>query len=75
MSQKMNVVPWGRTALVNLNDAIEFAGGSSMRTPTWWIFVNGGGKSKLGKVFGKKLCKRNTLPPKLCGNCNTLKKI
>jgi hypothetical protein len=25
----------GGTALVNLNDAIKFAGGSSMRTPTW----------------------------------------
>jgi hypothetical protein len=25
----------GGTALVNLNEAIEFAGGSSMRTPTW----------------------------------------
>jgi hypothetical protein len=25
----------GGTALVNLNDAIEFAGGSLMRTPTW----------------------------------------
>jgi hypothetical protein len=25
----------GGTALVNLNDAIELAGGSSMRTPTW----------------------------------------
>jgi hypothetical protein len=31
---KMNVVPWGSTALVNLKDAIEFAGGSLMRTPT-----------------------------------------
>jgi hypothetical protein len=37
-----NANPWaenerralGGTALVNLNDAIEFAGGSSMRTPT-----------------------------------------
>jgi hypothetical protein len=25
----------GGTTQVNLNDAIEFAGGSSMRTPTW----------------------------------------
>jgi hypothetical protein len=25
----------GGTAVVNSNDAIEFAGGSSMRTPTW----------------------------------------
>jgi hypothetical protein len=32
---KTSVVPSGSTALVNLNDAIEFAGGSSMRIPTW----------------------------------------
>jgi hypothetical protein len=32
---KTSIVPSGGTALVNLNDTIEFAGGSSMRTPTW----------------------------------------
>jgi hypothetical protein len=39
----MNVIASGSTGLVNLNDAIEFAGGSSMRTPTWrasyWCFT------------------------------------
>jgi hypothetical protein len=32
---KTNVVPSGSTALVNLNDAIEFTGESLMNTPTW----------------------------------------
>jgi hypothetical protein len=36
-------VPWEGTDLVNLNDAIEFASGSSMRSPTWhascWCFI------------------------------------
>jgi hypothetical protein len=32
---KTKVVPWEGTNLVNRKDAIEFAGGSSMRPPTW----------------------------------------
>jgi hypothetical protein len=33
---KMKVVPLSTMALVKLNDAIEFSGGCSMNTPTWW---------------------------------------
>jgi hypothetical protein len=32
---KTNVVPWEGTDLMNLKDAIELAGGSSTRPPTW----------------------------------------
>jgi hypothetical protein len=32
---KINVVPWEGSDLMNLKDAIEFAGGSSTHTPTW----------------------------------------
>jgi hypothetical protein len=32
---KVNVVPSSSTALVKLNDAIEFSGGSLMSTNTW----------------------------------------
>jgi hypothetical protein len=32
---KMKVVPLSSTALVKLNNAIEFSGGCSMNTPTW----------------------------------------
>jgi hypothetical protein len=32
---KTNVMPWEGTDLVNWKDAIEFVGGSSMRSPTW----------------------------------------
>jgi hypothetical protein len=32
---KTNVVPWEGTDLMKLKDAIELAGGSSTRPPTW----------------------------------------
>jgi hypothetical protein len=32
---KVNVMPSSSTALIKLNDAIEFSGGSSMSAPTW----------------------------------------